>query len=166
MVTFEQASLIIGARPDILPFYKAHGWDIGQGNWVNIVTNWWGMTTERDQWGGDINKFLASLRPTPIVTQAEAQAILSKRPDILALFAKEGWDTSSANYVYIVSNWWAWAPERSTYSTIQEYIQSLSGVPPSGDGIIPELPPIFGLDAKVLLVAGAAIIIGMLFFGD
>lgn len=56
LVSFEDASLIISNRPDILPFYQAHGWDISQGNWVAIITDWWGITTEKDQWGGDIQR--------------------------------------------------------------------------------------------------------------
>ena len=106
MITHEDARLIISHRPDILPFYQANGWDISEGNWINIINDWWFMTDDvvKDQAGGDIQRYLAVLRGTP--------------------------------------------------------------PPANGDGLIPGLPSIFGLDARIVLLGAGALVIAMLFFGD
>lgn len=101
LVTQEEAACLLSKRPDILPFYKANGWDIDPSNWIAILTNWWGMTDEKDKWGGDLQKYLAALGCV------------------------------------------------------------------GGGGGNGGLPPIIpGIDTRIVLLAGAALIIGMMFFGD
>ena len=108
MISYEDAALVIANRPDIISAFRSWGWSEAElQDYQRVVEEWWAITTEKDDWGGDIQNYISYLRGEPT-----------------------------------------------------------NGGGPSNGGIIPSLPPIAGIDARIVLLAGAALVIGMVFFAD
>ena len=94
---------VLAARPDILPFYQANGWDISCWNQDNIVNNWCGI----DPAGCSAakNQSCASVCGGGSCGSSCTQCVLAERTDILPFYQANGWDTSCWNRDNIVNNW-------------------------------------------------------------
>jgi hypothetical protein len=97
---------VLGARTDILPFYKQNGWDTSCGNLDNIVKDWSGIDPTAcyalHTGGGLCASACAS---TVFCGTRCSQCIFGNRSDLVPFYEQNGWSIQCNNLDNIINNW-------------------------------------------------------------